>query len=142
VKNYNPKKISLIVGVRAISGFADGTFVEVDYDEDAFTKKGGADGQVTRVASANLSGSMTITLDQASDSNDYLSTLAIADRATGAGVVPVLLRDAGGTTIATGAEAWVRKQAGAAFSKGSEDRKWVIDIAELVMNTGGNANQA
>lgn len=142
MKNYNPKKISLIVGVKAISGFADGTFVEVDYDEDAFTKKNGADGKVTRVASANLSGSMTITLDQASDSNDYLSILAVADRATGAGVVPVLLRDAGGTTLATGAEAWIRKQAPSSYSNKSEDRKWVIDIAELVMNTGGNANQA
>lgn len=142
MKNYNPRKISLIVGVKAISGFVDGTFLELDYDEDAFTKRIGADGKVTRSASSNFSGSMTITLDQASDSNDYLSGLALIDRASGAGVVPVLLRDAGGSTIATGAEAWIRKQAGTTYGNASEDRVWIIDIAELVMNTGGNADQA
>jgi hypothetical protein len=142
VKNYSPLKINLIVGPQQITGYADGTFVEVDYDEDAFTKKIGADGKVTRIASANLSGSMTITLDQASDSNDYLSGLAAVDRTTGAGVVPVMLRDTGGNTLITGAEAWIRKIAGPAFSNKSEDRKWVIDIAELVLHTGGNANQA
>lgn len=141
MKNFSPLKVSLIVGVKAMSGFADGTFIELDYDEDAFSKKVGADGDVTRIQSANLTGTATITLDQASDCNDYLSGLAAADRASGIGVVPFMLRDASGTTIATGAEAWIRKQAATSYGKGSEDRKWVIDIAKLIMNTGGNTSQ-
>jgi hypothetical protein len=44
--------------------------------------------------------------------------------------------------LATGAEAWVRKPAASSFSAKSEDRKWVLDIAELIMHTGGNADQA
>lgn len=138
MKNYNPKKVSVIVGTRALSGFADGTFVQVAFDNEAFTKKVGADGEVTRSQSNDYSGKITITLDQASDSNDYLSGLAALDRASGAGVVPVLIRDAMGTTLVAVESAWVQKLADASFSKTSEDREWVLDCAAMDVFVGGN----
>lgn len=138
MRNYNPKKVSLIVGAQAISGFADGTFIKVAQDEDAFTKKTGADGDTTRSQSNNFGGKVTITLDQASKSNDYLSGLAALDRASGAGVVPVLIRDALGATLVSGESAWVMKQPDVTFAKTSEDREWVLDVASLDTFVGGN----
>jgi hypothetical protein len=138
VKNYNPKKVSVIVGTRAISGFADGTFVKVSFDGDAFSKKKGADGNTTRSQSNDDGGKIVITLDQASDSNDYLSGLAVLDRASGAGVVPVLIRDAMGRTLIAVESAWVLKQADVMFSKQSEDREWTLDCASIEMFVGGN----
>jgi len=139
MKNYNPKKISLIVGAKIISGYAEDTFVEADYDEDAFTKKIGADGDCTRVQSANTAGNITITLDQASDSNDYLSAQAAIDRATGTGVVPVTLRDALGRTMIFSESTWIKKLPATTFGSKSSDRKWLLDSAAMDVFVGGNS---
>lgn len=138
MKNYNPKKVSMIFGEKALSGFADGTFIKVAYDEDAFAKKTGADGDTTRSQSNNYGASITITLDQASDSNDYLSAVAALDRASGAGVKPVLIRDALGNTLIAGESAWVKKTPDVTFAKTAEDREWVLDVASLDVFVGGN----
>lgn len=136
-KTYNPKDISLVVGAKAIGGFADGVFVTFEYDEDAFTKTTGADGEVARSKSNNNSGKFTITLMQSSDSNDFLSALAILDRQSGTGVVPVTLRDARGTTVIFAESAWVMKIPAASHGKELENREWVLDCGQVEMFLGG-----
>lgn len=139
LRDYDAKKVSVIIGVQALGGFADGTFVEVDADEDAYTKKVGADGEVTRSKSNNYAGKITVTLDQTSPSNAYLSGLAVADRINGLGVVPVLIKDNNsGTTLFASEAGWVMKVPKAGYGKKSEDRAWVIDCAQLVEFIGGN----
>jgi hypothetical protein len=138
MKNYNPKKVSVIVGTKAISGFTDGTFIKVSDDDDAFTKRTGVDGETTRSQSNNYGGTITITLDQASDSNDYLSALHALDRVAGSGIVPVLIRDALGKTLVAVESAWVKKRPDITFAKGSEDREWVLDCASIDAVVGGN----
>ena len=58
-----------------MSGFADGTFLTVDRDDDQWAKVTGADGTSTRIKSNNRSGNMTLTLKQSSPSNDVLSRI-------------------------------------------------------------------
>lgn len=137
MKSYDPKNISVVVGVKAISGFADGTFVMVEHDEDAYSKVSGADGEVARAKSNNYTGKITITLMQSSDSNDYLSGLAIADQATGSGVVPVTIRDANGTTIVFAESAWVLRKPANEFAKELANREWVLDCSQIEEHVGG-----
>jgi len=140
LKNFNPKDVSVIVGTQAMKGYADGTFVSVEYDEDAFSKKIGTDGEATRVKSNNFAGKITITLDQASEANDYLSGLAALDRASGAGVVPVTVRDANGTTLAFAEAAWVMKMPVMEYGNESTDREWIMDCADVQLFVGGHSS--
>lgn len=138
VKSYDPKKVSLVIGPHAASGYMKGTFIELEFDSDAFTKVVGSDGEVARSKSNDYAGALKLTLMQTSDTNDYLSSLAILDRASGTGVVPVLLRDALGRTLASSTAGWVKKIPKIGFGQEIEAREWVLDLAQLDVFVGGN----
>lgn len=139
LKNYDPKQITTIVGGKIISGFADGTFVKAERNEQAFNLKVGVDGEGTRAKNNNRSGKFTITLMQSSSSNDVLSAFALADEFSGGGAVPVLLRDALGTTLCTALTAWVQKIADPENAKEVSTRTWVLETDEMLMFVGGNS---
>lgn len=140
LRTYDPKKVIVTVGGVPISGFADGTFVGVERDNDAWAKVSGADGVVSRAKSNDLTGTITLTLQQTSPSNDVLSGFAIADELTNAGVVPVSVTDLGGRTLIVSAFSWIMKRANAEFSKEISNREWAIACAELKMFLGGNVS--
>lgn len=136
--NYNAGDVSVIVGTRSLSGFGETSVVSIERDEDAFIKQIGADGEVTRSKTNNRTGSLTITLQQMSESNDFLSNLAQTDELTGQGTFPVLVRDANGNTLAVADTAWIRKLPVSAFARDAGEREWIIDCADLVMFVGGS----
>ena len=138
VKTYDPKKVILLVNGTPIGGFADGTFIKAARSNDMFSKVSGADGEVTRVKSNDLSGEVVITLAQSSPSNDVLSALALKDELSNTGVVPVSIADSSGRSVFVSAFAWVRKQPDSEFSKDVSNREWTFDCANLSMVTGGN----
>lgn len=138
MRTFDPGKIQVIIGGFEISGFADGTFVEAGRDEDAFTKVVGAKGEVSRSKSNNKSGFIKIILQQTSPSNDTLSAIAIADEQTNAGVVPVIVKDALGTSLIFSAEGWVKKMPDYGAGKEIGNREWMIDAAVLEYFVGGN----
>lgn len=135
---YDPKNVSVIVGGSIMTGFADGTFVEVERNENAFNLKIGVDGEGTRAKSNNKSGKVTITLMQSSPSNDTLSGFTAADELSNTGAVPVLVKDNSGRTICTALTAWVQKYANASFAKEVTTRKWVLETDDIEMFVAGN----
>lgn len=138
VETYSPKKVTVILGGKIITGFAEGTFITLEREVDSFTKVVGADGEVSRTANANKSGSATITLKQTSNSNDLLSALLIADELSLQGQVPFLLKDGNGRTKAASPCAWIRRVPNSEFSSDQTTREWIIDLSELTVFTGGN----
>lgn len=138
VRTYDPADVIVSIGGVPMSGYADGTFVTVARDEDAFTKVSGADGEVSRAKSNNRSGMLTLTLLQTSMSNNVLSAFALADEIANAGIVPVLVKEIGTSTILMSGEGWIKKFPDVAFSKDVETREWVLDLATLNMFEGGN----
>lgn len=139
VKTFNFKKVSLVFGAQAIQGYHEGTVISYEPAADSFVKHVGADGEVSRAASNDFSGSITITLAQTSPSNDYLSGIALLDRASGSGVLPCMLRDASGRTLIFSDSAWIRKRPNASMAKGSiEGREWILDLASVDETFGGN----
>ncbi len=117
VKTYDPKQVSVIIGVAPLSGFADGDFVTVERNEDNWTLLVGADGESTRAKNANKSGKVTIRLMSESVSNDTLSDLQIADELGGNAPFGILIKDSLGRSLYTAATAWINKQPPAAFGK-------------------------
>lgn len=146
VRTYDPKKVAVIVGGVPISGFADGTMIKVSRASDSFSKKTGVDGIVTRAHKHDRSGEITISLNQSSPSNDYLSAIAKLDEESNAGVMPVLVKDAlpaagslGSTFV--GAKAWIRKIPDSEYGDDSTNREWVLDVDEFEIYLGGNLAQ-
>jgi len=135
---YNVNRVAVIVGGVPMEGFADGSRVTVEFDEDQYTKVTGSDGLTTRSKSNNYAGIVTITLQQSSRSNDFLSGLWNADRVNDAGVVPILIKDDSGRTLWTSEHAWVKKMPDQEFGKESSDREWALDTGKLVGIAGGN----
>lgn len=138
VFTYDPKQVSCIVGGKILSGFADGTFIVVERNEQAFNLKVGVDGEGTRAKSNNKSGKITITLMQSSASNDDLSAIAAADELSNAGVVPFYMKDNSGRSVCTALSSWIQKYANSEFAKETTTRQWVLETDDIEIFIGGN----
>ena len=138
VETYSPKRVEIIFGGVPLRGFADGTFISAERTSDSFTTNVGADGEVSRTASADKTGKVTITLQQTSDSNDYLSAIIISDENSLLGQLPLLIKDTNGRTLAESPCAWIDKVATSEFSNELSDREWIISCSELIMFVGGS----
>lgn len=140
VKVYDPAAVTQILGTIPISGYADGTFISVEWNEDAFNLTVGVDKEACRAKTNNVSATITCTLLQSSITNDLLCALHQVDLNTpnGDGVVPYLLKDLTGRTLLTAETAWIRKMASVSFSKEAESREWVIETDALIGLVGGN----
>lgn len=138
VSTFDPKSVIIAVGGVPLSGYADGTFLEVAADNQQFSKTTGADGFTTRVKSNNNGATATVTLAQSSPSNDYLSGLAAADRLTSTGIVPILIKDLSGSTIIFAGTCWIQQIPDASFGNEINNRSWVFDMAEADVFLGGN----
>jgi hypothetical protein len=138
ITTYSPEKIDVIVNGVRIHGFAEGSLVSVESSSDTFTLVVGADGEPGRSHNPDKSGTITLTLKSDSDSNDYLSGLALADELSLVGTFPVLVKDGNGTSLTTTDTAWVQKQPTAEHAREMNEREWVLQAARLIRFTGGS----
>jgi len=131
VRTFDPSKCQITVGGAPLSGYASGTFVSIDQDDDSFTAKVGCDGEVARAKRPGRTATMKVTLMATSLSNVTMSGLAKS------GVVfPVLVKEGG--SIVFSSEAWIQKPA--AFERGEDvsDTEWTIRLATSSLTHGGN----
>jgi hypothetical protein len=143
VLQYDPKQVSVVLTksdgkTYILSGFSDDDFIEVERDEDAFTKKTGVDGQTTRAKNNARAGKVTVRLMQSSKSNDDLSALAILDEQSMGGSCSLAVSDKSGSSIFTADSAWVKKFPKPSFKKDVAAWEWVLDTSELTFILGGN----
>jgi len=138
VRTFDPKSVIVTIGGVPMSGYADGTFLEITADTQQWTKVTGADGFTTRVKSNDYGGVMTLTLSQSSPSNDVLSALLNVDKLSNAGVVPILIKDLSGTTIIFSASGWIQQFPDISFGNEINNRAWVLDLADMDILVGGN----
>lgn len=78
-QQYDPAKVSVVVGVATMRGFADGSMISAEYENDENTKHIGTDGQGRHIKSSDRSGQITIRLADYSVSNAALTALHVAD---------------------------------------------------------------
>jgi len=138
LSTYDPKQVVVIIGGHIVSGYADGTFVNVERNEDSFALTVGSDGDACRSNNQNRSGRITLTLGQWSESNTFLSALVSADELSGNGVVPALVKDNSGTSLHTAENAWVVKPATSANDRAPQTREWIVETDLLITAPGSN----
>lgn len=139
VRTYDPKQVIVTIGGVPMSGFSDGTFLEIDRNEPTWNTVVGADGLVTRGKTNNFTGTLTLTLKQSSPSNDVLSGFMAIDEATNSGVFPILVKDLSGDSIYFAGRCWVTQYANSTFGKDISDRQWSLMMDEADIFVGSNS---
>lgn len=111
MKTYSFKNVNVIFGVVELTGFADGDdVISIVSASDGIGKIVGAKGEVTRSILNDESVAITIKLLQTSSSVPILQNLYLADKATGAGALPMLITDLETGESFRVKNAWIKKQ--------------------------------
>ena len=83
VSTYDPKKVTVSIGGRVITGFAADGVVTLTHNEDAVTPSVGAKGDVAYSENANNSGNAALPLMSTSSSLAYLREICAKRRHSG-----------------------------------------------------------
>jgi hypothetical protein len=138
VKSYDPAKVTITFAGIIVEGYAKGTFVLAARNNPSFNLKVGSSGEGARAKSNDRSGTVTLTLQQSSASNDLLSAQAALDEASGDGIGSLLVKDLSGTTLCSAETAWIQKPTDVECSDEISDRQWVLETDILNIFAGGN----
>jgi hypothetical protein len=136
IGTYNPALFFTSFGGSPLSGFADGTFVEIEQNTDDFEVTVGASGETVRTQSNNHSGKITLTLLQSALSNDTLNALYQADKLTGQNVQPFFAKELNGNTQVSAPNAWVKKAPTIKRGKEIAEVEWVIETDNVDIIAG------
>lgn len=129
---YDASQVDIVIthatlGTTRLAGFDDGELVSVVRDEDEFIEKEGSDGFVSVAASNRKMGTVTITLQETSDSNNFLYALrAINLVKPGLGFFSIVVKCNTTGEIFTGAEAWIIKAPDSPKDREVSPRAWAI----------------
>jgi len=138
LKHYAPNDISITVaGLYTVTGYADGTFVNIRKDTQQISTIRAMDGTIARIKSPDTGWKVEITLAQSSTANDVFSIFWNADKATGFGKFPLFIKDSNGTTMFMAASAWVEIIPDIVFSNQMETRTWTLSCTDVIANIGG-----
>lgn len=138
IRTYDPKEVRISVAGVTILGFPDGTFISAERLSESFTHVEGIDNFNTRIKTNKKAGSIKITLQQSSPSNNYLSTLFIADENTGDGIVPISIIDFKGDSKVIAPQCYIMKLPLVEFSNDISTREWEFYTSGYEAFIGGN----
>lgn len=144
VKTYDPKKVICVFGPVAITGFAEGTFIAIETQGDGVTAIVGCDQEVVRsIPPDSILKTVRVTLLQSSDSNDKLSLIHDTDNQTGAGIMPLAIKDLSGRTLMLSDSAWITKKPNVQRGKTASDGncEWIFQavVPEEAFLVGGHS---
>ena len=133
IKTYNPKEVTVTCGSHIVEGFADDSFITIEFNGDGITKKVGCDGEIARAVSPDDTAKVKIVLLQTSDSNAYFSKKVDQDRDTGDGMFPILIKDLKGGEVFSTEAAWVVKKSPLNRGKDTNNREWELDTGSATL---------
>lgn len=141
---FSPNEVTVIITQQSsgmshiVGGFAEDSIVSVERNSETFSLYTGADDSNTRVYNANTSGTITISLQQTSASNDILSALYENDRARRSGLFSITVKDNSGRSNYFSEEAYIAVVPSAGHTNSMQTREWVVHAPKLVAIIGGN----
>lgn len=144
--NYSPEDVTIQIsnnnfGSYQITGTAEGTFISYERMVDRATLSVGSDLFATRVLRRNKSGTVTITLQQSSESNDVLSMISLRDEEAhdNSYIFSLTINDLSGRSVFFAPEAFIGNDPVVSYSDGLETREWTITVTSVERHFGGNA---
>lgn len=138
MSSYAPEEVSTIIDGAPITGFAEDSSIEIDFNEDQVKLKIGQDGHdCTSLNPARFAGTITIKLLQDSPDLARLSALTeIPPGSFGPQKFPILVQDGDSETRAYGTF-YVKKFPKAAFGREVGDRTFVFESANMRADLAG-----
>lgn len=144
IGNYSPDDFTIILSkgefIHRITGFADGTFINMERIIPSSTPyQGVGDNSQVRTKRRITSMNVTVTLHHQSPSNSVLQQLQLADANSPGNewVFSCTMKDPSGQTVASSASAIIAAPASAAFSSETTTRDWQIYMFGSDLFIGG-----
>ncbi|WP_025727709.1 phage structural protein [Heyndrickxia ginsengihumi] len=124
---YDASLVSVTLDSRYLTGFADGSFVQAEKDEENFSTKVGAQGDVSVAKTNNPLGTITLTLSQDSPSLPY-----VVEKSKTMTPFPVWVNYNDGTVKEKvgGTKALIKKAPSRTFSGEIENREVEIQVLD------------
>ena len=137
--HYSPEDIIFVFGgVHEVTGFVDGSFINISKDESSFNTSVTADGLPTRVRSSNSLFTISLTLHSASESNQVLSYALTLDEATKMGKFPIIIKDRLGSSLFFSPTTWIESRPDSEWSTDVTEREWMFKCYNGTFNVGSN----
>lgn len=137
---FDPASVVLSLGGYSPYGYMSDTKIEIAKAEDNILPLVGVDGDLSLALNRNLSGTLTLTLQATSPSNDVLAAMAAQVKSTKFATFPVLMSDPAGLSVIS-TVGWIQKVPDVTISKEVSPAVWVIGLwqAEPTGNTATSA---
>ena len=142
---FAPEDVVIVIShpqfTHIVSGYADGTFVNVERNMESSTLYQGADNSGGRILRSNKSGTITLTLHQFSATNDVLSEVYRNDieARDNTWLLNITIIDGSGRSAFYARQAFIGNLPSTGFGNEIENRDWVLQAVELNQYIGGNA---
>lgn len=129
-KSYDPQKVNLVVDGIAITGFAKGSMITVERNEDSALPYIGNQGDGAYAENADKSGKIKIVLMQTSPSVELLDRKS-DEKGESAMFSTSIIDSNSGATNATGSDCRVLKPASKGYDKEVKEREFEIFAIRL-----------
>ena len=129
VRTYDPKKVTVMFGGRVVTGFAEGSMVKCEKNEDSNTPHIGVLGEVSRAINADNTGKITISLAGTSPWIGMFAQLARANELSPCNVID--MNDSG--VNVGGSECWVVKAPDINIGSEVEDQDIEIFVTDYTV---------
>lgn len=147
LQTFAPNQVSIILThaatntVHMITGFSEDQIVAIDRNSETFSIYRGADDTKTRIYNSDTSATITVPLQQTSNSNDVLTALYEYDRArlNSDGLFSLQIKDMTGRSLYYSDEAYIGNVPNSNFANSMQLREWQIHAASLNTMIAGNA---
>lgn len=139
INTYSPSDVIVsLAGLHTVTGFADGTFVEIRKLGKPFETQRAMDGEISRIYHEDKGFEVRITLMQSSSSNNILSMLYNVDKATRIGKFPMVIKDGRGSTAFVSLTSWIEEIPDVKFASALSTYTWTFGCADATISIGGN----
>ena len=129
MKLYSWANVILLVNGIEINGFDEGDdVVKGERTKDSAQDKVGVDGEMSVSYTQDKSGTITIRLQQTSDSNAFLNSLVVAAENGAFVPVAVLLRNTITTETAGGSQGYIKRVPNISRGENVTSQEWMIRL--------------
>jgi hypothetical protein len=139
VKTFDPKRVAISLNGLPLTGFAEGSLLSVEFDEDAYVKSVGSTGEVARTKTNNYTGQITFSLQYTSTANQILMNMAKLDRDSNDGIATILIEDGSGASALYCDSAWVMKAPDLELNNDNAALEWILDCGQIEFEFNGIA---
>lgn len=139
IASYSPENVIIYVaGFLRIEGLAQGSFLTIAANSPVAVAERTTDGKVARLVNKDDSYTIAMTLTSTAESNDILTKLALIDRVTAKGILPILIKDTTGTSLFFSPSTWIDSLPNQEFTDDISTRTWTFRCTQGVQNIGSN----